>query len=58
MEITNYIIPLVAFIIIMYDTAYMIHCIKHKQYSALFGIILLIIMICAGTVIVELPYIS
>lgn len=58
MEITNYLIPLATILIIIYDAAYMIHCIRHKRYGALFGMVLLIIMVCIGAIIVELSYIS
>lgn len=58
MEITNYLIPLATILIILYDVTYMIHCIKHKRYGALFGIVLLMLMVCIGAVIVELPYVS
>lgn len=58
MEITNYLIPLATLLVIIYDAAYVVYCIKHKRYGALFGIVLLIIMVCVGAVIVELPYIS
>lgn len=58
MEITNYLVPAAALLTIIYDTTYIIHCIKHKRFGALFGIVLLMLMVCIGAVIVELPYVS
>ncbi len=50
-------VPVFKFLVVNYDVLYIVHCAKRKRYGAVLGIALIVLLICVGTVLVELPYI-
>ena len=56
MGINSFIMPIAAVLLIIYDIAYIAHSVIKRRFASAFGMGILLLIACAGVVIVELQY--
>ena len=56
MGINSFIMPIAAVLLIIYDIAYIAHSVSKRRFASALGMVILLLIACAGVVIVELQY--